>query len=118
MVIAKIASELIRFGIRHKSGILRAEYSVYRKAGWKPYAARGISHGTAGGSLLGTLIRDNNLDDSNASPKKSYTGKPNQARSGRFRNGNRRYNASSRFNKRRRCSCSRNRYRRSYRKYR
>ncbi len=59
MVISKIASELVRFGIKHRQGLLRAEYSVYRKAGWKPFAARGISHGTAAGGLLGTLIRDN-----------------------------------------------------------
>ncbi len=105
MVISKIVSELIRFGIRNKRQLLRAEYSVYRKAGWKPFAARGISHGTAAGNILGTLINQGDLEtDSGSLPKKygrNAAYKQNKTRSRQQRNS-------------RRCSCAKRRSNKYY----
>ncbi len=94
MVVTKIVDLAIRLGARYGPSLVKAEYNIYRKSGWKPYAARGISHGTAAGSYLGTLIKDGGLDTDNGqiqtSNGRNAPNKQNKTRSRQFSNSGRR----------------------------
>ncbi len=108
MVIAK----LIPLGFKVGKQLFNADYAVFRKAGWKPYAARGISHGITTGTAISNIYHGGDgIDDGEVSGKYSSSAK-NQARSGRFRNYNRRNNNFQQSGKRIRRSCN-CKYRRS-----
>ncbi len=113
MVITKLAQIAISVGAKWLPKIQRAEYNVYRGAGWKPHAARPISHGTALGNIIGTLINSDRVGSDNG----AYEGNgpktnPQDKTRVRFR-GNGRSSSRSSFRRYRhkRCSCAR-KYRR------
>ncbi len=106
-----IAQKIFSYGPK----VMRADEILLKHAGWKPGAARGISHGIFSGTAAANLIKsDNGIEpDGQISYKNGTTSnKQNQARSGR--KSNYRFRRNRRFHS---CSCKRrprsNRYSRS-----
>ncbi len=61
MVITKVATELIKYGSRYAKQIVDIDYKILRASGYKHAAAKGISHGTFGGSI-GNYYKNTGLD--------------------------------------------------------
>jgi len=66
MVIFRIATQIARALAKTSSADIR----VLRKAGWKPAAAKGISHGLFAGSSVNYIKSDDELDDDGAFQKR------------------------------------------------
>ncbi len=95
------------FGKYAKSTI-DVDYKVLTKVGWKPGAARGISHGIFAGSAANYFKSDNTqLDDGiSSSFNGSSSNKSNQARGGFQSNSGRSRSGKYGYNKRYRHTCS------------
>ncbi len=106
MVLTKLVDVAINIATKIGPKVIRADEILLKHAGWKPGAARGISHGIFSGTALANVINESgpNLDDAvQKKPNGATSNKPNQARSRQFSNSRRRYNSKY-------CNCSKHRY--------
>ena len=68
--------------------VLEADFYILRKFGWKPGAARGISHGLAGGTFLTQqgFEQPDGLSPSNAPPTSSVDQTYSRSKSNGYKN--------------------------------
>ncbi len=94
-----------QFGTKYAKSTIDIDYKLLKHAGWKPGAARGISHGIFAGSIA-NYIKDDQPGNDGGSISKingSKANKPNQTRSRFKRNSSRRYRSNK-------CNCAKHRY--------
>ncbi len=111
MVVVKIASlvgeAIIKYGPRAFKAYNKTERKIFTSL-YGHARGRGVRHGLAGGSAIGSLInnQDDGLNDAKIPiGKRPKTSSSNQARNRRFRNSNSGYYSKSKSYKNRRCSC-------------
>ncbi len=114
MVLTKVLDLAIKVARSYGPYVRRTadiDYKLLVHAGWKPGAARGISHGVFAGSVGNYLKSGNELNDNETSYEHGYkTSTPSKARGGYKRNSGKGYSARRRVNKRCRCARPRKYY--------